>query len=732
MTLIIGVCFITISLFFFLKDTGQYHLYLDNPDDWSIKKGFKENGEYPSDKSEVLSLIDKVKGLKLLASWVGNDANKGVLVSSAFTAPPKIGILVVGYPLHKGNELYLEQISSKEKISIISFNPRETWREITLKLPAQWKNTRVRIVALDQSRQRGGWLGISSPYSLPWQHLGGSFRRQLVFFFKLITLYPLSFLVGLIPGFYFAVKLAEKGIYEFSLSVLMAFSISAFWGYLFFWLFFFNHHAGRIAGAFLILGCLYVVCQRKTQKVMRNALLIPDIQTPLVFMFVTGCIYIALLYITYTSALVKEAATLANNRFLVNMPPDNVIPYMFSERLFNGNDPRGFLQGWLGSDRPPLQTGIVLSQRLLGVIFYAPQLHYQIIGTLLQLLWIPAVWSLCSYMRFSFGKTVTVLIFLIFSGFFLFNSVYVWPKLLAGSLGCGAFILIFSQQRHPHYHTRVILGAGLAALGMLSHGGVIFTLMAMALLLLMPSRFPGVRHTILSCVIFILFQVPWLAYQNFYEPPGNRLIKWHLGGVMEINERSVTQTLSDSYSQLSWRQYLQNKKKNINALIDINQLVNFKLDLKNISKRRGAEFFRVVNALGILNIGWLIMFYYLFKSALTKKKLHGFGQEIKTVLNVCLIATGIWLLIMFIPGSTIIHQGSYATMTLLYCALASLILKLPNYLAFVLLLAHIFNFIFTWTIPSSTDWNYFMMISAGAASATFFYYLMVIRKIFHL
>ncbi|WP_225852883.1 hypothetical protein, partial [Haemophilus parainfluenzae] len=63
---------------------------------------------------------------------------------------------------------------------------------------------------------------------------------------------------------------------------------------------------------------------------------------------------------------------IANTRFLPggSLPPDNILPYLFAERLYHGIDPRPLLGEWQSSDRPPLQAGLLLLQALLtGLVF---------------------------------------------------------------------------------------------------------------------------------------------------------------------------------------------------------------------------------------------------------------------------------------------------------------------------------------------------------------------------
>lgn len=54
-----------------------------------------------------------------------------------------------------------------------------------------------------------------------------------------------------------------------------------------------------------------------------------------------------------------------------------------------------------------------------------------------------------------------------------------------------------------------------------------------------------------------------MAYQRFYEPPGNRLLKWHLAGAAAVDDRSFHTALTDGYSRVGVQGALANKWTNV-------------------------------------------------------------------------------------------------------------------------------------------------------------------------
>ncbi|MDM8553164.1 hypothetical protein QUF75_00320 [Desulfococcaceae bacterium HSG7] len=711
--------------------TVKYPALLTKQNQWRVEDKFIINGDYKSeksktDKNDLLRVMQQIKGIVLWGSWTeSGDFGTGRLISTTFTAPPIIGVFVAGYPRNHKNELYIEQIKTGERITFPGSNPGDIWTAITLRLPPQWQQTQIRIVAVDNATASYGWLGVSSPFQITWRYHLERHKHYFFLMIKMLPLYLCSLFFFIIPGLFVSLQLSARRIYNYSFSLLMAFGFSALCGYLLFWVYLLNSDLGKASSAIYMLSAVYICIYPRTRQTICKTLTESDISRPLGICTIVGLFYLAVLYIYHTGDL----HTIATSRFLI-MPPDNIIPYLFSERLFAGNDPRLILDSWLSSDRPPLQTSIVLSQRLLGSLFDDKQLHYQTIATISQCAWIPAVWSLSRNLKQSFFKIAVIFTFLIFSGFFLFNSVYVWPKLLTGAFVIGTFILLLGRpQGDPAYgDIRIILASALAALGVLSHGGGIFTLIAIALVLLWPSCFPGMRRIILGCVTFIIFLTPWLAYQKFYEPPGNRLVKWHIAGVNSIDDRNVIQTLKDSYSQLNWCKYLRNKQENFKTLMSDNFLSWPRFDRKNIDQRKSEEFLFTLNALGVLNSGWLVLILAFIKLMFRKKNKHVLNFALKTVFPVTGIAILIWELLMFIPKSTFIHQGSYATMILLFCGLAILVTELPRWLIYVLLFYHIFNFGILWVYPYSPLMNYCMIMTACVGLAALLYFLYVLSN----
>lgn len=94
---------------------------------------------------------------------------------------------------------------------------------------------------------------------------------------------------------------------------------------------------------------------------------------------------------------------------------------------------------------------------------------------------------------------------------------------------------------------------------------------------------------------------------------------------------------------------------------------------------------------------------------------------IATTLGVAALSLIVWVLAMFGPGTTVVHQGSYATMLLLFAGLAMTLGASGVWLGAGVLVVHAALFAATWifTTPdgagSVTELNYPMAVVAIVA-----------------
>lgn len=596
-----------------------------------------------------------------------------------------------------------------EQHVIRTLNPEEHWIKINVCLPASWRGHNARLVAINGTTTDSNWLGVSPPRGTNWFSFLGSQTRSLA----IIPIYAVHFLLFLIPGLYIALLIARYRYINRCFMLMLAITLTSLIGYGIFWIYFSNHHIGRLSSIATILVSAYVISRYGRKQFFITALSSIDVMVPMVLMFLVGLFYTSLLYAV---DLALPPLSHAQMRFTWRLPPDNAIPFEVANRMYRGMDPRDLGGGWHSSDRPPLQTGLVLIQRpLKGLTGLPAAFHYQVLALIIQCAWVPAIWALCRMAHLGGRPIGIVMLFSILSGFFLVNTVYVWPKMLAAALTAFAFAVLLQRPASAQAPsmTEVLIAALAAALGVLAHGGVVFTLASFAIVLVLPRFFIGIRQGFLACTVFALLVAPWFAYQGFYDPPGNRLVKWHIAGVIDIDKRSSWQAISDAYRALSGKQVVANKLENIKALVRNPLFQKSDFSYAMFENWRAAEFFYVFKALGVLNLGWLLLGLSFIRSRGPDKIL----TSVRIMLAVSLISLLIWCLLIFNPGTTSIHSGSYATMFLLFTGLAIMMATLPQWLCYTLLCWHGISFAATWlfTVPANTadNINIPMVILAG-------------------
>jgi hypothetical protein len=386
---------------------------------------------------------------------------------------------------------------------------------------------------------------------------------------------------------------------------------------------------------------------------------------------------------------------------------DCYFPLFFAQLLHDGKDPRDLFNHWRSSDRPPLQTGLFLMQSWLWERGpEEPWVHYHLVGCAVQCSWVPAVWGLCRLLRLPRRRCGVVVLLVACGGFALVNTVYCWPKMLAGALTLFSLeTLILAGRSSARLPCGVLAGAA-AALALLAHGGAIFTLLAMALFALTPSLFPGWRSSLVGVAVAAALLAPWLAYQQWYDHPGDRLQKWHLAGLHDIDPRPFHQALADAYRGLTPAELARRRLLNLGALfVDVPAENEMRMGepLRPEQERmflvrfRDAQLHHLFPALLLLNVGWpLLLLYRLGRRGDAETALE------RRLLGVAFLSIMLWVLLMYSAGTTILHHGSYADVLLLMTLLGGALCRRGDPLVYGVLVPHTLLFVYVWLLTTPT------------------------------
>jgi hypothetical protein len=399
---------------------------------------------------------------------------------------------------------------------------------------------------------------------------------------------------------------------------------------------------------------------------------------------------------------------------------DNKLPLILAQMVAAHEKLSGYMVGgWLASDRPPLQSGYALAQwPLWGTA--GQEAGYQLLSTGLSASWLPALWVVLRSRGFGQWRVLIAALATTLTGFVLVSDVYVWPKMLAGTFALGALAIVASLDETDRRPLGWILAVTLATLSMLAHGGTIFALIALVLFVLWRRTRIPLRALAASVVPAAACYVPWMLFQRFVDPPGDRLLKWQIAGVIVPDSRGFLKTLVMQYQALSFHQLLINKWTNVAALV-ANPFVWHTLNPEYawrsgfLGLARLAELNDLLPAAGLLLLGVVALAFKPSRRALAP------AAPLAAMCGVAIVG---WVILLWGSQgiSTINHQGAYAVIVLFIALCALAVTYLPWPAAALLLAGHAVWFAVCWVpglgftpaagnqTPSSMQFSHTMLL----------------------
>jgi hypothetical protein len=257
------------------------------------------------------------------------------------------------------------------------------------------------------------------------------------------------------------------------------------------------------------------------------------------------------------------------------------------------------------------------------------------------------------------------------------NGFFVWPKLLptAMLLAAAAFLLtpLWGELRRGALSG--LLVATLLSLAMLGHGSSVFGIVPLAAIALFRGL-PDRRWLGGALVAALVLLVPWSAYQKYGEPPGNRLLKYMLAGVVEVDGRGTGEAFLDSYGEAGLGGTLHDKGENFVTMAGGAPAVEHLEDAADalssgdlsaaVGDTRVDLFYNLLPSLGLFLIT-------PFAMLLARRRGRQSAEEWRLALA-CYAVLGIgavfWGLVMFgnEASRTVLHQGSFLLPVLGLCA----------------------------------------------------------------
>lgn len=657
--------------------------------DWAY---FAERSEIPAGLENRGSRIDGVE-------------YKGEFTSGWYQSREKIEFLVAGFPRLPQNELAVESRNATGVISRQKFNqtdPRDSWLPWIVSLPQDSKS--FRIYAKDGEGDENGWLALTEPFAPRFRPalISQTERGLLAFVVQAVLFSTIGFASARVLKKYFSSSIPNNLI-----PIVAAASVT-FMGLIAFWIYFLNPSFGMFYSwsiCAVSVGSYFINYEGFKQSLHFN-------YKPVLLAGVIGLFYVALLLLFEAPRMSYAAA----NRFVEGLPSDNEIPRAFAERLANGQSPKALWGDWLSSDRPPLQSGwLLITWPILRSCGYDIDTTSTTGGICFQLLWVIAVWSILTHFGARPNLAMGITAAIPFSGLTLIYSVFVWPKFAAASLCIAAYLLWITPEKDNRL-TRYLIGGLCAALAWLSHGGISFSFIGLIpIILIFRKDFAPLKGWLFAALAFAVVAAPWIAYQRHYDPPGNRLLKWHLAGSPAIDERGFLQTLKEGYQNVGLKGAIESRKSNF--------LMQFKGDWLSLMKywEVDRKFTMIQDEITYLFRSW--SFWILGLAApffLAVKRFRKPAKQSRPVITISLwilFSWISWLLLMFESNSATIHQGTLAVPLLAFTVLAYGVYSFSRECFLLLTLIQLYWFIRNWVMVDSkqSTWGTWQILPACLA-----------------
>lgn len=340
-----------------------------------------------------------------------------------------------------------------------------------------------------------------------------------------------------------------------------------------------------------------------------------------------------------------------------DMPIDNWIPLLFATMLQSGELSRPLVGDWLSSDRPPLQSGLYLLFN--GGNWAEPGLAYQGVSTWAQLTCLVPLLALLRR-GVGTGTRALALVALVLSPLVFFNALYVWPKLLAAGFCAIYHLTLFGGMPGSPGGRRVLAGAA-AGLALLAHGGAFFALCGSTLAFLAFRQRRALLALAVVAPIALATYAPWMGYQAYVDPPGNRLVKWHFAGDIGPSDASTAEALRDAYAGVTLERWLDDRRRNIEQTFA--RTPRFFGDAAALAAGGSTDARSTFLTGSFFSMGYALWLFHPVVVCALLGVAAWRGRRpsvpVKALFASATLGYGVWIVLMFEGGSTLVHQGSY-------------------------------------------------------------------------
>ena len=679
----------------FLSDVAQIALFRAAPEPLLSSQDWLETDGFFSAKLTIKPLETPagIAHSPLLETWRSweprNGGHIGKLVSSPFKAPQYMAIPYTGFAGETaGTLLQLRCSRNGKKLEISSGRTNTQWATIYLDTRGFCEG-KVQLVAQASSKQY--YVGVGTPFSVSRStYLANtSYAPRLIAVILTVTVFGSwgAWAASLVSSSEATRKLAWAFLAGgcVAMVTLGSFMISQRLGII-------VASVAALLGPCGLAGCWFfsTSCKERIQTFL----------PVLIFWFAVSVVLTALV-----SAIdIGAGSWTANGIFTpLRWSSDNQLSMLLSEAMWKGIPPVDVRWGrWLASDRTPLLAAMLMVVRapfaVLVPLFGSTVISYAYEAAAITLL---ASWAIVAavflYVH-SNRYLVISLIFAVASPFLLFNTVYVWPKILGGTYAVVVFLLLREANRKKDKSIELISLIGCCAvLSILSHASNAFVLVPLALWHLRDLLRFGLVKLSLASLFMLMVMLPWGVWTQFLQPHGTALIHYAVSGKPGFNVRTqpLLTSVVDAYHLMTFPDWLSIKGHELLRMVglgpswqDYHEVAREPSDSSFLGRSRVQDFYSVGRALMFPALAYCLS----FSSPLRKR-----WSETDNAVVIGGFGVGLVLFVTLLPSY--VHHMPYGAMLLIVLAGGASVVLLSTRIAIFLTVIAWLYLAIVWIVP---------------------------------
>lgn len=474
-------------------------------------------------------------GFRIWRSKLESEGGRGQaeIRTGSFHATKYIGVPHFGFPGERADtRIYVRCDATRAEFDVAQTMTNADWAVAYLKMSPSFCAGTVQLVATVSDPEF--YVGIGTPFSIT----ATRYYSETTFPVRALVIFAVWVcLVGIIETVGYASSRPFPGANPLAAG-LVGLGAGAM---LIFIAFHFSTIAGSILASVAGLGGLIASGILLSRKGLRDQW-IAEYGLSLVCWLL-----VALTYGALVSAIDHGAGNWAINGAFqpVRWSSDNQLPWWFAEAMFDGTPREQIGWGsWLASDRPPLLAALLLIFRTVVFEPLSLSMGSAFIGTASMMAgivilasWVAVLHQLA--LRWTaFGANIVIALAVV-SPFFLFNTVYTWPKILGATYAILAASQLLKMRMDPARanSTDLAIVAMCASLSYLCHASNAFALLGIAIVFLPTILRQGLSSIGIACFAGALVAAPWFWWQTNVQPHGNALLRYALTGEFGADRR---------------------------------------------------------------------------------------------------------------------------------------------------------------------------------------------------